>query len=49
MVTNKEGRLKFYSTQETWFGMTYSEDRENVKNQLALKVKKGTYPEKLWN
>ncbi|NLK06399.1 MAG: hypothetical protein GX315_08535 [Spirochaetales bacterium] len=49
MVTKKEGRLKFYSTQETWFGMTYSEDRENVKNQLALKVKKGTYPEKLWN
>lgn len=48
IVTKKEGKIRFYNTQENWFGMTYSEDRENVKEQLAKKVKSGYYPEKLW-
>ncbi|WP_332447079.1 nucleotidyltransferase family protein [Sphaerochaeta sp.] len=48
IVTNQEGKIRFYTTQDTWFGMTYSEDRQNVKDQLAQKVAKGYYPEKLW-
>jgi hypothetical protein len=28
--------------------MTYPEDRENVKNEIAAKIKSGYYPEKLW-
>jgi len=48
IVTNHEGKIRFYNTQESWFGMTYSEDRENVKEQLAKKVRSGYYPEKLW-
>jgi len=48
IVTKKEGKIRFYTTQESWFGMTYSEDRENVKEQLAKKVRSGYYPEKLW-
>ena len=42
------GTIKVFSTTEKWFGMTYKEDRETVKNNLALKTKQGFYPEILW-
>jgi choline kinase len=48
IVKTGEGKLKFYTTQEKWFGMTYSEDRENVKKELAKKTQSGYYPQKLW-
>lgn len=48
IVTNGEGRMRFYTTQEKWFGMTYSEDRQIVKDELEHKIAKGYYPEKLW-
>lgn len=48
IVTKNEGKIRFYNTQESWFGMTYSEDRELVKEQLAKKVRGSYYPEKLW-
>ena len=48
IARNKEGKIKLYTTQEKWFGMTYSEDREIVKNELAKKMTEGYYPEKLW-
>ena len=28
--------------------MTYKEDRDTVKENLALKTKQGVYPERLW-
>lgn len=49
MVQAKEGALKVFSTSEKWFGMTYIEDRENVKNSLQEKTQQGVYPEKLWD
>jgi choline kinase len=48
IVTNKEGKMKFYTTQEKWFGMTYSEDRQLVRDELAKKTALEYYPEKLW-
>lgn len=48
MIENGEGKMKFFTTNEKWFGMTYSEDRENVRRELAQKTKSGYYPEKLW-
>ncbi|HZJ88216.1 MAG TPA: hypothetical protein VFC80_03585 [Sphaerochaeta sp.] len=48
IVESGEGKVRFYTTDENWFGMTYSEDRPIVKDQLAKKVKAGVYPEKLW-
>lgn len=49
IVTSGAGKIKFYTTQEKWFGMTYSEDRELVRQALARKIAEGYYPEKLWN
>lgn len=49
MVQTGKGRMKVFSTSEKWFGMTYKEDRETVKQNLALKTKEGIYPERLWD
>ena len=48
IVQRGEGVIKFFSSTESWFGMTYPEDREIVKNEIAAKIAGGYYPEKLW-
>ena len=48
MVQTGKGRMKVFSTSEKWFGMTYKEDRETVKQNLAQKTREGIYPERLW-
>ncbi len=48
MVKAGEGTIKVFSTVEKWFGMTYKEDRETVKQKLAEKTANGFYPQKLW-
>ncbi len=48
IVKTNQGKLKFYTTNEKWFGMTYSEDRDNVKKELARKTEEGYYPPILW-
>lgn len=48
IIKTGKGRIKFYTTTERWFGMTYAEDREQVKSELEKKTKEGYYPEFLW-
>ena len=48
IVKHGEGVIKFFSSTESWFGMTYPEDREIVKQEIAAKIASGYYPEKLW-
>ena len=48
IVTDGNGKIKFYSSPEKWFGMTYPEDREIVKQEIAAKIASGYYPELLW-
>lgn len=47
-ISSGNGTLKVFSTNDRWFGMTYKEDREVVKQNLAEKTKSGFYPEILW-
>lgn len=49
IVQRGEGVIKFFSSTESWFGMTYPEDREIVKQEIAAKIAGGYYPEKLWD
>ena len=39
---------RVYSTTASWYGVTYSEDKEGVKNSLRALMDKGEYPTKLW-
>ena len=48
IVKNGEGVIKVFTSSEAWFGMTYPEDRDVVKQEIAAKIKGGYYPEKLW-
>lgn len=48
IVRNNKGVIKFFTSEERWFGMTYPEDRQTVKNELNSKIESGYYPEKLW-
>ncbi len=48
MVNENYGKLKFYTTDERWFGMTYQEDRQIVKDEIAKKIEARQYPSKLW-
>ena len=49
IVKHGEGKIKFFTSSESWFGMTYPEDREIVKQEIINKIKSGYYPEKLWD
>lgn len=48
IVTHGSGRIKVYTSPESWFGMTYPEDRAIVKEEIAKKIQDGYYPEILW-
>ena len=48
IVREGRGRVKCYTSHETWFGMTYPEDRALVKEEIAKKITAGYYPETLW-
>lgn len=48
IVKAKEGSIKFFTSTEKWFGMTYPEDRAIVKQEIAKKIADGYYPETLW-
>ena len=49
IIAHGKGIIKFFTSQETWFGMTYPEDRQLVKDEIAKKIRDGYYPEKLWD
>lgn len=48
IIKSGNGKVKFFTSQEKWFGMTYAEDRAVVKQEIAKKIADGYYPEKLW-
>lgn len=48
IIKNGEGKIKVFTSEENWFGMTYPEDKQLVKDEIAKKIASGYYPEKLW-
>ena len=48
MVKDGKKKVKVYETTAVWYGMTYREDKEKVKNALAKMVEDGIYPKELW-
>jgi len=48
MVRRKRCRVKVLPTQSPWFGMTYPEDREKVRQAIAKLLARKAYPENLW-
>jgi len=48
IVKSGKGSIRFFTSDENWFGMTYPEDKAIVKAEIAKKIEAGYYPEKLW-
>ena len=48
LVQNNLARVSVIKTKSKWFGVTYREDREKVKMELAFLHDEGTYPSPLW-
>ncbi len=49
MIEQGKGRIKVFTSEESWFGMTYPEDKQVVKDEIAKKISEAYYPEKLWD
>lgn len=48
LIQNEKATVKVLESNDTWFGMTYREDRPRVMKNIRELVQQGVYPEKLW-
>lgn len=48
LLMNKKAQVKVMLSTEKWYGVTYKEDKENVRSAIAKLVNKGVYPKNLW-
>jgi flavin-dependent dehydrogenase len=49
LVRSGEARVKVLHTRDSWFGVTYREDRPRVIESIRRLIADGVYPEKLWS
>jgi hypothetical protein len=48
LVTSGQAKCKVLRSSDSWFGVTYREDRPQVVESIRKLIAKGDYPEKLW-
>lgn len=48
LIESGEVKVKVLPTHDTWFGVTYREDRELAERCIRKLIEDGLYPEKLW-
>ena len=48
VIRSGRGRVRMLTSQDSWFGVTYPEDKAEVVAQIAAKIGQGAYPAKLW-
>ena len=49
LVTAGKAKVKVLRSPDSWFGVTYREDRPQVVESIRQLIFKGEYPEKLWD
>ena len=49
LIHEKKAKVKVLSSKDQWFGVTYPEDKEKVRESIHRLVAKKIYPEILWN
>jgi hypothetical protein len=47
LIADGQERVKVLPTRDSWFGITYREDRERVAESIRRLVAEGEYPQKL--
>ncbi|HVM46830.1 MAG TPA: sugar phosphate nucleotidyltransferase [Candidatus Acidoferrum sp.] len=48
LVASGEARLRVLPTPDSWFGVTYREDRPRFIQSVRELIQRGDYPERLW-
>jgi dTDP-glucose pyrophosphorylase len=48
LVSAGEARVRVLRTPDSWFGVTYREDRPRVIQSIRELIQRGDYPERLW-
>ncbi|MDO4393015.1 MAG: sugar phosphate nucleotidyltransferase [Bacillota bacterium] len=48
LIKAGKAKVKVLKSSDAWYGITYPEDKEDVKNALESMKDRGLYPEKLW-
>jgi hypothetical protein len=48
LVQMKQARCKILRSPDSWFGVTYREDRPRTVESIRQLIARGDYPEKLW-
>jgi len=48
LVTAGQAKVKVLHTNDSWFGVTYREDRPRVVESIRKLIARGDYPEMLW-
>ena len=48
VIREGSGRVQVVASPESWFGVTYPDDKARVVEQVAARVAQGQYPEQLW-
>ena len=49
LVTSGQAEVQVLRSSDSWFGVTYREDRPQVVESIRKLIAKGDYPEKLWS
>ncbi len=49
LIENKEASIQVLQSGESWFGVTYKNDKPRVIEEIRTRVDKGIYPKKLWS
>lgn len=48
LILGGRARVRVLRTNDSWFGVTYREDRPRVVESIRQLINRGNYPEKLW-
>lgn len=48
LIAQKRAEVKILPTSDSWFGLTYPEDRKQAEVSIRRLVSEGVYPEDLW-
>lgn len=49
MIKNNKAQIKVIPTTSTWYGVTYREDLDSIKESINKLIERGEYPKELWN
>jgi NDP-sugar pyrophosphorylase family protein len=48
LVASKQKKVKVLHTEDSWFGVTYKQDKEIAQKSIQHLIERGFYPHKLW-